>query len=217
MKCKQKAIALSHIKYKEHSIIGARLHRVARFTELPRKGGYEKQATNTYKIGYFYPLSILEIVFHYRPLSQLQHMQELSSAYVYRSVPFVIEKQPYVSLLCALLERLLEPYDEPQLRDPRFFFVLRSCWMFDQIEQASAFFGLQFLAKLTYFVGIGLREENLKPFARARHDKKAADSLTTHIIEAYHLPYELKGDEKKRPWALEGHTSLTSLLRGALV
>ena len=203
MKCKQKAIALSYIRYKEHSII-ARVYTELLGLQSFLVRGVRKKSNQHIQIGYFYPLSILEIVFHYRPLSQLQHIQELSSAYVYRSVPFVIEKQPYVSLICALLERLLEPYDEPQLRDPRFFFVLRSCWMFDQIEQASAFFGLQFLAKLTYFVGIGLREESLKSFARTRHDRKVADSLTTHILEAYHLPYDLKVDEKKRPWALEG-------------
>ena len=199
----QKGITLSYIKYEEHSII-VRIYTAYFGLQSFLVRGLRKAGNKQLQIGSFYPLSVLELVTHHRPLKELQYIKELRTAYVYRSLPFVIEKQPYVALFVALLEQVLEPYDEPNEEDPRFTFVLRSCCAFDQIEQNFDFFALQFLSKLSYHIGIALTESHLNAFARAKLATRSADQLTEDVMNAYRTPYDLKNKRPKSAWVPEG-------------
>lgn len=202
MKHKTQGIVLSYIKYQEHSII-ARIYTASLGLQSYLVRGLRRSGNKYMQIGYFYPLVPLEIVAYHKPLREIQHLREVRMLGVYKSLPFVPEKQPYVSLFCGLLQHLMAPYDEPHTPDACFSFVLRSCYAFDRVEKNYPLFGLQFLAKLSYYVGIGVQKESLKAYATAQHDPPTSARLAAHIMEAYHSPYSPK-QPKVTPWAIEG-------------
>ena len=201
MKYKTQGLVLSYIKYGEQSII-VRIYTVAFGLQSYLVRSVRKVANKHMQIGYFYPLVPLDMIVSHRPDRELQQIHEVSVLKVYQGLPFVPEKQPYVSLFCGLLQQITAPQDEPQSQDECFDFVLQSCLVFDEWKGSCAYFSVQFLAKLSHYVGIGVRKESLCDFAKSRYDKSTSRKLSTQIIVACEQSYCPK-DQSIVPWATD--------------
>ena len=201
MKYKTQGLVLSHIKYGEHSII-VRIYTLAFGLQSYLVRSVRKALSKHIQIGYFYPLVPLDMIVFHRPQRELQQIHELRLLKVYKELPFVAKKQPYVLLFCGLLQQITVPQDEAQSRDECFDFVLQSCFEFDEWQGSCAYFGVQFLAKLSHYIGIGVREESLCAFAEAYYDKISSRRLSAQVISACEHPY-FSQDRSNVLWATD--------------
>ena len=201
MKYKTQGLVLSYIKYQEHSII-VRIYTVAFGLQSYLVRSVRKSASKRMQIGYFYPLVPLDMIVSHRPQRGLQQLHEVRLLRVYRDLPFVAERQPYIYLFCGLLQQLVAPHDEAQSRDECFDFVLQSCSVFDEWKGDCAYFSVQFLAKLSHYIGIGVRENSLQACAVSIYDAATAHTLSEKIMRALEQPYSPL-DHSPSPWAMD--------------
>ena len=206
MNHKTTGIVLSYIKYGECSII-VRIYTSSFGLQSYLVRSVRRPGNKSMQIGHFYPLVALDMVVDHRPFRGLQRIKEVRLLSMYHSLPFVPEKQPYISFFSGLLLKLTEPHDEPQLANKLFSFVLYSLQAFDALDAEYAHFAVQFLAKLSHYIGVGIQERYLKAFA-GTHQQTAC--LATYIMAASQRPYSPVCGKKSAHWAVE---ALSLLLR----
>ncbi len=206
MNYKTTGIVLSYMKYGEYSII-VRTYTSAFGLQSYLVRGVRRPGNKSMQIGYFYPLVALDMVVNHNPFRELQRIKEVRLQHMYHTLPFVPEKQPYIAFFSGLLVKLTEPHDEPQVTNKLFSFVLHSLQAFDALDTGYAYFAVQFLAKLSHYIGVGIQERYFKAFADTHQQ---TDRLATHIMAASQRPYPSVRGQQSAPWAVE---ALSLLLR----
>ena len=202
---KTTGIVLSYLKYGEHGII-VRIYTSTFGLQSYLVRSIRKTGNKHMQIGHFYPLVALNMLINHRPNRELQHLKEVNFLHPYTSLPFVAEKQPYVSLFSGLLQQLIQPHDDVPSKDDAFPFVLHSLQAFDKIEENYACFAIQFLAKLSHYVGIGVQLDVLR---LCIEPLKEQSNLAEKIVEGAKCAY---GDWHRAPSAPIALKALQCLL-----
>ena len=146
---KTKGIVLSFIKYKETSII------CKIFTQKLGLQSYLVRGIRTKrsKIALYQPLTILDLVVTHKATHSLHHIAEANIYQPYFSIPFAIKKTVIVLFLSEILSKTLR---EEGKNEELYYFLENSFVFFDQKEENYANFHIQFILKLTTYLGIGV-------------------------------------------------------------
>ncbi len=148
MEIKTAAIVLRALKYGESQMIielfARATGRVSFFCHIPKsnKGKIKKQL--------FQPLTLLDIVFDYRPQASMQHFRDLRLAKPFVSVPFDAAK---LSISLFLAEFLNYATRDEQQNEPLYDYIEDSLLWLDNVTDQFANFHLVFMMRLSRFIG----------------------------------------------------------------
>lgn len=153
---KTKGIVLNYLKYGETSII------VRIYTEALGLQSYLVNGVRTTKsknkIALFQPLTLLELVVYYKEQTSLHRIKEMKSLKPFVSIPFEFRKSGIALFMTEVMVKALK--GEEQNR-PLFEFLQHAILMLDHLPGNYSNFHLQFLLKLSGYLGFapGTAEE----------------------------------------------------------
>ncbi|MDB4835319.1 DNA repair protein RecO [Cyclobacteriaceae bacterium] len=144
-----KGIVVNYIKYKETSIIvriytksfGLRSYIVNSVRSKKSKG----------KMALYQPLTILDLVVYENNSKSLQRISEAKCFYPYKEIPFEIRKTSIALFIAELLSKTLRHSEDPD--ELTYQFIESSLIHFDSMGSHIGHFHLQFMLRLTTFLG----------------------------------------------------------------
>jgi DNA repair protein RecO (recombination protein O) len=142
-------IALSYIKFKETSII-ARVFTEAFGMQSYIVNGIRSKNAKT-RIALFQPLTLLDLVVYHNKKKDINRISEIKCTYNFHSIPFNIKKTSIALFLTELLNHAL--IDEGE-NEALFEFIHESIRYLDAIEKDYENFHLQFMMRLSKYLGI---------------------------------------------------------------
>lgn len=150
MQIKTKGIVLSHIKYKDSSII-VRIYTQAKGLQSYIVNGVRsKSQAKKSKIALYQPLTILDLVVYHRNDRSIHRIAEAKGTAPYFSIPFEFRKTSIGIFIAELLTKSVREEEENQgLYD----FIETSLLTLDNMSEQYENFHLQFFLKLTRFLG----------------------------------------------------------------
>jgi DNA repair protein RecO (recombination protein O) len=152
---KTKGIVFRFTKYGETSII------VTLFTELFGLQSYivngVRSKSSKSKIALFQPLTLLDLIVYHREHANLNRIKEVKCLYPYQSISFDIKKS---SLAMFINEVINKTVKEESHASDLCNFLIQSFITLDQMTERSENFHLQFLFKLSRFLGFGAYNVN---------------------------------------------------------
>ncbi|TDP60258.1 DNA repair protein RecO [Flavobacterium dankookense] len=148
MLVKTKAIVISSLRYQEKSLI------VKCFTQSDGLKSYFVQSAfsnkkSSQKIGYFQPLTILEIEAIHKNKGTLEHFKEIKLATVYQTINTDVIKSTIVIFLSEMLHHSIQ---EEEKNESLFTFLETALLWLDTHEETSNFH-LILLLEITKFLG----------------------------------------------------------------
>lgn len=147
---KTRGIVLNYLKYGESSII------VRIYTESYGLQSYivngVRSAKSKNKIALFQPLTLLDMVVYHREQSDLQRIKELKCEEPFRSVPFEFRKS---GIALFMTEVLVKSVKQEEQNESLFEFLHHSIMLLDHLQHNYSNFHLQFLLKLSVYLGFG--------------------------------------------------------------
>ncbi|WP_410219856.1 DNA repair protein RecO [Pedobacter sp.] len=131
-------------------------------------------------------LHTLDLVVYHKPNMQLQRISEAKLSPVFRTIPYDLQKNTIIQFLNEVLYKCIRQH---HIDEKLFDFIYTSlCW-FDETEDVNVNFHLNFLMKLSKFLGFG-------PQAAQRTDQKYFDlqeGVFTSLAPVH--PYFIDADE----------------------
>jgi DNA repair protein RecO (recombination protein O) len=189
MKYKTRSIVFNFIKFRESSII-ARI-----YTE---QYGFKNYIINNvrnirpkYPVSFFQPLTQLDMVVYNKPESEINRVAEIKCINPYHSIPFDVMKSTVCLFLTEILYKILR---EEESNKALFDFLVKSFNFYDNSESHHSNFHLQFLIKLTNYLGINpinvneiIRETKSSgsTYLISELEKKQFDELIHHTYQEY--------------------------------
>lgn len=175
---KSKAIVFKSVKYKESSLI---------VTLLTRKFGIRTYIVNSvrtkkpkYSIALFQPLSLLEVVVYNKENANINRISELKAASLFTTIPYDNIKTAQVLFIAELLNKLIKE-EEPS--DDLFDFIFHSIELFDHLKDKYQNFHLQFLLKLSKYLGFAA--ESFHPLIRDHVDEEKGKHLSELLFSSF--------------------------------
>jgi DNA repair protein RecO (recombination protein O) len=181
---KTKGIVFRFTKYGETSIIVTLFTDVFGLQSYIVNGVRSKSGKN--KIALFQPLTLLELIVYHREHANINRVKEVKCLHPYQSIPFDIKKS---SLMMFINEVINKAVKEESHASDLCNFLIQSFITLDQMTERSENFHLQFLFKLSRFLGFGAYQVNDVLGVRmtsTENEKLIARLLTsdyTHYIE----------------------------------
>ena len=188
MKHKTRALTLHYIEYAEHSIIASVYTSLFGLQRYLVRGIRKSTPPKGMYISYFQALTPLSLIVEHRVQRSLHYIREVELLYSYQTLFFDVEKRGYASFFAHILLQVSESYDDA-CEQPCFDFVLRSLKYYDTYKGQSLSFAVQFLVKLTYFLGIALPYTSIDPYI-SRHYPCDLGTLTEYLQASYQCSYE---------------------------
>ena len=149
MLTKTTGIVLTHLKYKESSII-VNIYTRELGLQSYVINGVRSARSKSNKIALFQPLTLLDLVVYHKEKSSLQRISESKCALPYHSIPIHTHKATIALFLVEVLSKTLK---EQESNIPLFNFLWESLVYFDQAQQGIENFHLIFLIRLSQFLG----------------------------------------------------------------
>jgi DNA repair protein RecO (recombination protein O) len=119
------------------------------------KGVRQKSKAAQKKLALYQPLYILDLVVYNRPNRGLNYISDAQILYAYSDLPFEIRKTTIALFLTEVLRKCLQEEEaQPQL----YQFLVQSFTILDKLPAQYENFHLQFLLKLTTFLGFGIEK-----------------------------------------------------------
>ncbi len=172
---KTRGIVLGHISYKDNSII-AKV-----FTEEFGLRSYivnsVKSSKKGSKMAYFQSLSILDMVVYENQSKEIQRISELKLFLPFKSIPFHPIK---IIIAMFLAELLIKCLKEESANSTKFNFLVEQIALFDQIKEHIEDFHIEFMLKLSSFLGFApnkLVDFNSAGIIMDAHQSKIVDNL----------------------------------------
>ena len=180
------AIVLKTIKYKESSII------LTLFTEKFGARTYIVNSVRTrkprYSMAFFQPLSLLDLVVYNKETANINRVSEVKPAVLFSSIPYNSTKTAQTLFLSELLNKLIkEEHPAPDL----FHFMFNSIELFDHLPDNYQNFHLQFLLKLSKYLGFAA--EAYHPLIRDNFDVAQGKLLSDLLYNPFARPPALTG------------------------
>jgi DNA repair protein RecO (recombination protein O) len=152
---KTKGIVLNYIKYRETSII------VRIYTELFGLQSYIINGVRSkkakHKIALFQPLTLLDLVVYKKENANLHRIAELKCDAPFTTLPFDFKKSGIALFITEVLLKSIKGEEENPIL---FEFLYKSILIFDNLEKHYENFHLQFLIKLSRYLGFGPEGSN---------------------------------------------------------
>lgn len=152
---KTKGIVFRFTKYGETSIIVTLFTEVFGLQSYIVNGVRSKSGKN--KIALFQPLTLLELIVYHREHANINRIKEVKCLHPYQSIPFDIKKS---SLMMFINEVINKAVKEESHASDLCNFLIQSFITLDQMTDRSENFHLQFLFKLSRFLGFGAYHVN---------------------------------------------------------
>ncbi|MCZ6520402.1 MAG: recombination protein O N-terminal domain-containing protein [Bacteroidetes bacterium] len=148
MLSKTKGIVFKYIKYRESSIIA---------TILTENFGIQSYIINSvrskkprFSIALFQPLTLLDMVVYHKENATLNRVSELRCEHHFASIPYQHNKTAITLFLSEVLYKAIRLESHPE---GVFQFIYHSILSLDLLDQKFENFHLQFLLKLTRYLG----------------------------------------------------------------
>lgn len=191
---KTRGIVFKYTKYRETSIITNIFTQEVGLTSFIVNS--VRSVKSKFKIGYFEPLSLVEITAYYSPNREINRLSEIKSAVPMHTIRQDMAKSAIIMFLAEILNKcIIERDKNPQL----FAFIFNSLTDFDT-EGVKNNFHLQFLLKLTNFLGFGIsspeefiKESNNRAFYK---DEATRFYLQELISTDYHHKISLQNAQR---------------------
>ncbi len=179
---KTKGIVLKHFKYRDTSIVVKILTEVLGVQTYVVNGVRSKNAKS--KIALYQPLTLLDLVVYYKANAEMNRISEVKCYQPYESIPYDISKSAIGVFLAEVLYKAIREEGEHY---ELFEFIQNSLIILDHMDNHFENFHIQFMLKLTKYLGFGIDF----------HINKDAAALYHLLNEAYkqHLP--LKNADRK--------------------
>lgn len=152
---KTDGIAINYIKYKDTSIIARVYTSEYGFQSFVVNGVRSAKSRN--KPAFFEPLTILELVLYWNKKGDLHRLSEFRLKHNTPTIRSNINKSTVAIFLSEVLYKLLRS-DQTE-HEKLFSFLESSILIFDQAEKDFENFHLQFLLKLSNFLGFGIQND----------------------------------------------------------
>ena len=147
---KTRGIVLNFIKYRETSII-TRIYTEAfglqSYIVNSVRGSNRKGRS---KISFFQPLTLLDLVVYHKKTAGLTRISDIGCAEPYQHIPYDVVKTTIALFVTEILNKSLK---EEESNAELFAFVQQSLLVFDQMETGFENFHLQFMLKLSRYLG----------------------------------------------------------------
>jgi DNA repair protein RecO (recombination protein O) len=185
---KTRGIVFKYFKYRDTSII------VKIFTE---EFGLQTYIVNGVrsakgKIALYQPLTLLDLVVYHKPNSSIHRISEIKCSLPLKTIPYEIIKSSIGVFIAEVLYKSIK--EEGEVKN-LFGFVQYSIEMLDHAENNYENFHLQFLLKLTRYLGFGLSDSN--QFFHATTDENLETKITALIEEPYSNLVHLNNSERR--------------------
>ncbi len=196
---KTRGIVLSHIRYRETSII------VKIYTEAfglqsyivngVRSSGNARSGGS--RMGLYQPLTLLDLVVYYQEKANLQRIKEIKCAEPYMHLPLDFQKTGIALFLTEMLGKSLKG---EEANPPLFLFLHSSLHVLDTHQEGIQNFHLQFLLKLSRYLGFATPTaedflEEVSPYISADLiDREAIERL---LLEPYGSSIPLNGERRR--------------------
>lgn len=191
---KTRGIALNYIKYGDTSIIsriyteqfGMQSYLVNGVRSIKSKG----------KTALFQPLTLLDLVIYHKENAHLHRISEIKCISPYSSIPFEIKKTTIGIFLSEVLSKVIR--ENEQDHTGQFAFVMSSLQAFDHLKEGYEKFHIQFLLKLTYYLGFDLEqtEELYQQVNHLTENTQLTEKVITFLKFLYSSSYQA---ESKTP------------------
>ena len=147
---KTRGIVLNFVKFRETSIVtriytedfGLQSYIVNSVRGSNRKGRS--------KISFFQPLTLLDLVVYHKKTAGLTRISDIRCAEPYQHIPYNVIKSSIALFVTEVLNKSLK---EEEGNAELFAFIQQSLLVFDQMETAFENFHLQFMLKLSRYLG----------------------------------------------------------------
>lgn len=150
---KTNGIVIKYLKYRETSII-AQI-----FTEKYGLGSFIVNGIRSPRpkksIGYFQPLSLLELVLYMRPNREIQRLSEYKYLAPTHRIQQDVRKSAIVLFLSEVLGKILK-HEQGGSHGNLFHFLYHSILKFDQLSSKIENFHLHFLLKILPYIGLSI-------------------------------------------------------------
>lgn len=186
---KTRAVVLKTIKFKESSIVttlytdkfGAKAYIVNNVrTKKPR-----------HSMALFQPLSLLELVVYNKENANINRISEIKPASHLTTIPYDHIKTTQVLFLSEILARVIRE-EEPS--HELFEFIFSSIELFDHLEGHYENFHMQFLLKLSKYLGFAA--ESYHPLIRDHLDEERGQLLSKLLHSPYDASFQLSKNQR---------------------
>ncbi len=162
---KTQGIVLNYVKFRETSII-VKIYTEAFGLKTYIVNNVRSTRAKSNRIAYYQPLTLLDLVIYNRENKDINRISEVKILHPYHSIPFDHKKNLIGIFLSESLAKLLK---EEEQDTPLFEFIKKSIIFFDQQTMQFENFHIQFLIKLTHYLGFAPQKpEDLCTFPGAK-------------------------------------------------
>ncbi|MEO1051363.1 MAG: DNA repair protein RecO [Bacteroidota bacterium] len=145
---KTRGIVFKFVKFKETSIIATIFTDKFGLQSYIVNGVRSKRSNN--KIALYQPLTLLDMVVYHKENANINRISEIKCAHPFLSIPYEIKKS---SIAMFMIEMLNKTVKEKIESEDLFEFLNQSILFLDHLESGYESFHLQFLIKLSKFLG----------------------------------------------------------------
>lgn len=157
MRFKTEGIIINYIKHRESSII-TRIY-TSRFGLQHYIVNSVRKPKPRYSLSLFQPLNLVDLVVYHKEHSGLNRIYEISCPEPFSTISYDVRKSTIALFITEILSYSLR---EEETNTDLFEFLQGSIRIFDKMQENFMNFHLQFLLKLTKYLGFGLaKAENL--------------------------------------------------------
>ncbi len=151
---KTRGIVFKTIKFKETSVISTIYTERFGLQTYIIKGARGKSSKG--KMALLQPLSLLDLVVYNKPNASINHISEIKCFYPYTSINIAIKKTTIAIFINEMLSKTIK---EEQKDQPLFEFLINALQIFDHLEDNISNFHIQFLVKLSAYLGYAINQE----------------------------------------------------------
>ncbi len=149
MKHKTKGIVFNFVKFRESSVI-ARIY-TAQFGLKNYIVNNVRSSKPRYPVSYFQPMTLLDMVVYNKNHADINRIAEIKCWHPYKSIPYNVIKSSVALFITEILYKTLR---EEEANPELYNFLEESLLFFDNMEELSMNFHLQFLFKYARYQGI---------------------------------------------------------------
>ena len=188
---KTRGIVFRFTKYGETSIIVTIFTDIFGLQSYIVNGVRSKSAKN--KIALYQPLTLLDLVVYHREHANINRIKEVKCLYPYQSIPIDIKKS---SLSMFINEVINKTVKEESHASDLCEFLIQSFITLDRMTEKSENFHLQFLFKLSRFLGFGAHQVN--DFLGVRMTTEANEQLIQQLLTKDYATFIVMENQQRR-------------------
>jgi DNA repair protein RecO (recombination protein O) len=189
---KTRGIAINYIKYRDTSIISRIYTEEFGLQSYIVNGVRSSKAKG--KMALYQPLTLLDLVIYHKENAPINRISEIKCLHPYQHIPYEIKKTTIGIFIGEVLGKIIRENEHDHLG--QFEFVADSLVTFDGIMSNFESFHIQFLAKLTQYLGIDL--VNTEDLYQQVYHLTNNDALSKEVLEFIEFLYNAPYHHEKR-------------------